>query len=208
MEFVWNSTIEEVLGTENVEGVKIKSFKTGKTEEIGCQGVFFFVGMVPSTNFLQNSGIGMDLSGYVPVNELMETKVEGVYAIGDNRVKYLRQVVSAAGDGATAAVAAERYIEELNNFNEAVMKSEKKVLLLFGNVLLNESLEFEMLLEEVNREIDNDYKIVKVDITTKKSLIERYKIKNAPAVVVLDQGKEIKQLKCTMDKEQLKCQLC
>jgi len=204
MEFIWNSTIEEVLGTENVEGVKIKSFKTGKTVEIGCQGVFFFVGMVPSTNFVQNSNIEMDLSGYIPVNELMETTIEGVYAIGDNRVKYLRQVVSAAGDGATAAVAAERYIEELNDFNKIVMKSEKKVLLLFGNDLLNESLEFEMLLEEVNRELDNDYKIVKVDMTKKKSLVKKYGIKNVPAVVVLDQGKEIKRLKCTLDKEQLK----
>lgn len=56
----------------------------------------------------------------------METSFEGVYAIGDNRVKYLRQVVSAAGDGATAAVAAERYIEELNDFNESILKSEKE----------------------------------------------------------------------------------
>jgi len=208
MEFIWNSTIEEVLGTENVEGVKIKSFKTGKTVEIGCQGVFFFVGMVPSTNFLQNSGVEMDLSGYIPVNELMETRVEGVYAIGDNRVKYLRQVVSAAGDGATAAVAAERYIEELNDFNENVIKSEKKVLLLFGNALLNGSLEFEMLLEEVNRELDNEYKIVKGDMATKKSLVEKYEIKNVPAVVVLDKGKVINQLKCTLDKEELKSQLC
>ena len=68
----------------------------------------------------------MDLSGYIPVNDLMETRQEGVYAVGDNRVKYLRQVVSAAGDGITAAVAAERYIEELNDFNKNVLQSEKK----------------------------------------------------------------------------------
>lgn len=53
MEFIWNSTIEEVFGNENVEGVKIKNLKTGNIEEINCQGVFFFVGMVPSTNFLK-----------------------------------------------------------------------------------------------------------------------------------------------------------
>lgn len=123
MEFIWNSTIEEVLGTENVEGVKIKNLKTGNTEELSCQGVFFFVGMVPSTHFLKNSEIGMDLGGYIPSNEIMETRLEGVYAIGDNRVKYLRQVVSAVGDGAIAAVAAERYIENLNDFNENVLLS-------------------------------------------------------------------------------------
>lgn len=112
MEFSWNSKIEEVLGDEKVEGVKIKNLKTGNTVELSCQGVFFFVGMVPSTGFLKDSGIELDSRGYIPVNELMETKLAGVYAIGDNREKYLRQVVSAAGDGAVAAVAAEGYITE------------------------------------------------------------------------------------------------
>lgn len=207
MEFIWNSTIEEIIGTDSVEQVRIKNLKTGNIAKIGCQGIFFFVGMVPSTNFLQKSNIEMDSRGYIPVNELMETSIEGVYAIGDNRVKYLRQVVSAAGDGATAAVAAERYIEELNNFNENVLQSEKRVLLLFENALVNESLELEMLLEEVNRELDNHYKIVKMDMATKKSIAEKYGIKNVPAVIVLDRGKEIKRLKCTMNKEQLKSQL-
>ncbi|EKQ56826.1 MULTISPECIES: thioredoxin-disulfide reductase [unclassified Clostridium] len=207
MEFIWNSTIEEVLGTENVEGVKIKNLKTGKVEEISCQGVFFFIGMVPSTHFLKNSDIGMDSRGYIPVNDQMETQIEGVYAVGDNRVKYLRQVVSAAGDGATAAVAAERYIEELNSFNEDVLKSEKKVLLLFSDALVNKSLEFRTLLEEANRELNDTYRIVEVDTSRKKNLVEKYAIKNAPEVVVLEQGKEINKLEYTLDREQLKSQL-
>lgn len=208
MEFIWNSKIEEVVGKETVEGVKIKNLKSGNTIELGCQGVFFFVGMIPSTDFLKDSGIEIDSRGYIPVNELMETKLEGIYAIGDNRVKYLRQVVSAAGDGATAAVAAERYIEELNYFDQNVLQCKKRVLLLFENALVNESLEFEVLLEEINRQLDNDYKIVRVDMATKRSLAEKYGIKNIPAVVILNQGKEIKRLNCSMDKEQLKCQLC
>jgi thioredoxin reductase (NADPH) len=207
MEFVWNSTVEEVLGEESVEGVKIKNLKTGTSSELACQGVFFFVGMVPATGFLKDSGIEMDKRGYIPVNDLMETNLEGVYAVGDNRVKYLRQVVSSAGDGATAAVAAERYIEEVNNFNAHVIESDKKVLLLFFNALVSESLEFSTLLEELNNETGNEYKIVKVDLATKKNLAEKYQVKSAPAVVVLDQGKEIKRLDCIMDKEKLKAQL-
>lgn len=207
MEFIWNSTIEEVLGNENVEGVKIKNLKTGNIEEINCQGVFFFVGMVPSTNFLKNSGLEVDSRGYISVNELMETSFEGVYAIGDNRVKYLRQVVSAAGDGATAAVAAERYIEEVNDFNESILKSEKRVLLLFLDALVNENLKFRTLLEEVNRELVDYYRIKEVDIATKKNLIGKYNVRNVPEIIVLDHGNEIKRLKYTMDKEQLKSQL-
>ncbi|NMF07297.1 thioredoxin-disulfide reductase [Clostridium beijerinckii] len=207
MEFIWNSTIEEVFGNENVEGVKIKNLKTGNIEEINCQGVFFFVGMVPSTNFLKNSGLEVDSRGYISVNELMETSFEGVYAIGDNRVKYLRQVVSAAGDGATAAVAAERYIEELNDFNESILKSEKRILLLFLDALVNENLKFGTLLEEVNRELFDYYRIKEVNIATKKNLIGKYNVRNVPEIIVLDHGNEIKRLKYTIDKEQLKSQL-
>ncbi|MTI80335.1 MAG: thioredoxin-disulfide reductase [Firmicutes bacterium] len=207
IEFVWNSTVEEVLGEENVEGVKIKNLKTGTSSELACQGVFFFVGMVPATGYLRDSGIEMDKRGYIPVNGQMETNLEGVYAVGDNRVKYLRQVVSAAGDGATAAVAAERYIEEVNSFTANVLQSDKKVLLLFFNALVNESIEFSTLLEELNSEIGNQYKIVKVDLATKKNLAEKYGVKRAPAVVVLNHGKEIKRLECTLDKETLKAQI-
>ena len=207
MEFVWNSTIEEVLGEANVEGVKIKNLKTGRSSELACQGVFFFVGMIPSTHFLKESGIGMDKSGYIPVNDLMETDLEGVYAVGDNRVKYLRQVVSAAGDGATAAVAAERYIEELNAFSTSVLKSDKKVLLLFFNALNNESLEFSTLIEEANQELAELYKVVKIDTATKKNLAQKYDVKIVPSVVVLDRGQEIKRLDNSMDKEKLKAQL-
>lgn len=207
MEFIWNSTIEEVLGNENVEGVKIKNLNTGNIKEINCQGVFFFVGMVPSTNFLKNSNLKFDSNGYISVNELMETSFEGVYAIGDNRVKYLRQIVSAASDGAISAVAAERYIEELNDFNESILKSEKRVLLLFLDALVNENLRFRTLLEEVNRELVDCYRIKEVNIATKKNLIGKYNVRNVPEIIVLDHGNEIKRLKYTMDKEQLKSQL-
>lgn len=115
MEFIWNSNIEEVLGDENVEGVRIKNLVNGTTKEISCQGVFFFVGMVPATDYLKNTGLEMTSKGYISVNEFMKTNIDGVYAIGDGRVKHLRQVITAASDGAIAAVAAERYIEQLDD---------------------------------------------------------------------------------------------
>lgn len=211
MEFVWNSTVEEVLGGDNVEGVKLKNLKTGASSELACQGVFFFVGMVPSTRYLQESGVEMDKRGYIPANDLMETNLEGVYAVGDNRVKYLRQVVSAAGDGAVAAVAAERYIEEVEAFNKNVLQSGQKVLLVFFNALSNESLEFCTLLEAVNSERleapAGGYKIVKVDVATKQMLAGKYGIEKVPAVVVLDRGEEIHRLECSRDKADLSRQL-
>ena len=207
IEFIWNSTIEEVLGEDNVQGVKLKNLKTGGSTELACQGVFFFVGMIPSTHFLEDSGIKIDEKGYIPVNEMMETNLEGVYAVGDNQIKYLRQVVTAAGDGAIAAVAAERFIEEQSAFNTNVLQSEKKVLLLFFNALNNESLKFSTLLEKVNLELLNSYKVVKVDMATKKNLAHKYYIEKVPSVVVLDKGLEIKRLDCFVDEEKLKSQL-
>ncbi|NLT96498.1 MAG: thioredoxin-disulfide reductase [Clostridia bacterium] len=203
MEFVWNSTVVEVLGDENVDGVRIKNLKTGTLSELKCQGVFFFVGMVPSTGYLKDSGIKMNEKGYILVNDQMETNIPGVYAVGDNRVKYLRQVVTAASDGAIAAVAAERYIEEINSFNSSVLQSDKKVLLLFFNAYLTESLEFSSLLEKLNGEKGNDYKIFKVDLASKKFLAEKYAVKTAPTVVVLDQGKEMMRFEGLTEKEKL-----
>ena len=207
MEFLWNATIEAVLGEERVEAVKIKNIKTGGTTVLACQGVFFFVGMIPATHFLKESGIEMDHRGYIAVNELMETNQEGVYAAGDNRIKYLRQVVTAAGDGATAAVAAERYIEELSAFNTQVLQSEKRNLLLFFDALNNESLEFITLLEEVNQELPESYKIVKVDMATKKNLAHKYNIHKVPSVVLLNRGLAIQRLDCSGGKEKLRAQL-
>lgn len=207
LNFVWNSTVEEVLGKANVEGVKIKNIKTGESSTLACHGVFFFVGMTPSTGFLQNSGVEMDQRGYIPVNELMETNIEGVYAVGDNRVKYLRQVVSAAGDGATAAVAAERYIEEINDFKANVSESEKPVILSFFNPMVEESLTFNTVLEKVVSESGSRYKIVKADISRKKTLADKYGIQSAPSCIILNKGVFIKQLDCSMKQEKLNAQL-
>lgn len=207
MKFIWNSTIEEVLGDYNVQGVKIKNIKTGESTTLPCEGVFFFVGMVPSTDFLKNSGIIMDKRGYIPVNDLMETNIEGIYAVGDNRVKYLRQVVSAAGDGATAAVAAERYIEEIDNFYQNVLESQEPVILSFFNPMIEESLSFNTLLEKFICANNNKYKIVKVDVSRKKILAEKYDIKEVPAAIILNKGKLVKQIDCSINEEKLKAQL-
>lgn len=207
LEFVWNSTIEAVLGEESVRAVKIKNIRTGASSELSCQGVFFFVGMTPATRFLKGSGLAMDERGYIPVNELMETNLEGVYAIGDSRIKYLRQVVTAAGDGATSAVAAERYIEEREFFCQEVIHSPQKVLLVFVSTLNSESIEFCTLLEEANRELSDHFKVAVVDSVTKKNLVRRYNVAEVPTVVVLQNGQELQRLDCSVRGEKLKSQL-
>ena len=207
MKFVWNSTIEEIVGDYSVGEVKIRNLQTGDTSSLDCQGVFLFVGMEPCTRWLAQSGLDMDQRGYIAVNELMETNLEGVYAAGDCRIKYLRQVVTAAADGATAAVVAERHLDELHTFNSRVLQSEKEVLVLFFDARNNNSLTFCTQLEQVNRELSERFQIIPVDLATKKTLAQRYGIDCAPAAVVLVQGQEPIRLDCGTDQEGLAAQL-
>ena len=110
IKWVWNSVLDEILGEELVEGVNVKNIKTGDITTMDINGVFVFIGSVPNTDFLQGK-VGLDKWGYILTNDKMETDIPGVYAVGDARVKYLRQVVTAAADGAIAAVVAEKYLE-------------------------------------------------------------------------------------------------
>jgi len=110
--FAWDSVVTKVLGNEKVEGVLIQNKKTGEEKEIPCQGVFVFVGNIPNSNFLKEL-VKLGKKGYILTDDNMMTSQEGIYACGDVRKKILRQVVTACGEGATAAFAAQKYIEEI-----------------------------------------------------------------------------------------------
>jgi len=115
--FVYDSVVEELKGDEGLlDTIIIKNEKTGELtefkadEEDGTFGLFVFIGLIPRTEIFDNK-VEMD-RGYIPTDENMRTNVSGVYAIGDCRVKPLRQVVTAAADGAIAAMDIERLLSE------------------------------------------------------------------------------------------------
>jgi len=108
--FVWDSVIEEVLGKQVVEKVMVKNVKTNAISEIKTDGVFIYVGLIPNTGF---ADVKKDEWGFIITNDSRETSVKGIFAAGDCRVTPLRQIATAVGDGAIAAVSAERYIEGL-----------------------------------------------------------------------------------------------
>lgn len=110
--FVLSSNLIEIIGKEAVEAVRVKNVASGEESLISCDGVFIFVGLIPNTNFLKGI-VELDKAGYVIANENMETSRKGIFACGDCRQKPLRQIVTACGDGATAAFSAQQYVEEL-----------------------------------------------------------------------------------------------
>ncbi|MDR1765260.1 MAG: thioredoxin-disulfide reductase [Lachnospiraceae bacterium] len=107
--WMWDSAPQEIQGDGLVERLIVRNTQTGDLSELKVDGVFFFVGTEPQTGFLQGK-VELDQDGYIIANDMMETSVPGVYAVGDARQKFLRQVITAAADGAIAAVAAEKYI--------------------------------------------------------------------------------------------------
>jgi len=111
IKFLWNSVMQEIKGDKMVQSILVRNVKTGEVKEFETEGVFLFVGIVPRTQFLKGL-VQMDDGGYVLTNEDCETSVKGIFAAGDCRKKLLRQITTAVGDGATAASAAEKYLEE------------------------------------------------------------------------------------------------
>jgi thioredoxin reductase (NADPH) len=110
IKFLWNSVIQEIKGDHTVQSILVKDVKTGVMKEFETEGVFLFVGIEPKTVFLKGL-VQMDVAGYILANENCETSVKGIFAAGDCRKKLLRQITTAVGDGATAAFAAEKYLE-------------------------------------------------------------------------------------------------
>lgn len=116
MNFIWDSAVKKIKGDGLVNSMVLENLKTGELTEIfadeddGIFGIFVFIGYSPKTKIFE--GI-IDLkNGYIATDENMKTNIEGVYAAGDVRVKSLRQVVTAAADGAIAAVQAEKFLSE------------------------------------------------------------------------------------------------
>jgi thioredoxin reductase (NADPH) len=113
IKFKWNSVIEEIKGKDKVESLVIKNLKNDEVYEEPFDGVFVFVGLVPETSFLNKDLFDFDEYGFLITDENMETKVKGIYAVGDVRKKELRQIVTAVSDGAIAASHAIReYVNE------------------------------------------------------------------------------------------------
>lgn len=118
MNFMWDSVVDEVDGDELLSKMVVKNTKTGELTTIeadpedGMFGLFGFIGLLPNSHLFEGS-VTLDEKGYIPTDDNMHTNLPGVFAAGDIRVKSLRQVVTAAADGAIAAMQAEKYIADM-----------------------------------------------------------------------------------------------
>jgi len=112
VEFCFNSVATSITGSARCEGVAVKDTVTGAQKTIKASGVFVLIGMTPNSDIVRGL-VDMDEKGYIICDDDMRTSVDGIFACGDVRKKLLRQVITASGDGATAAFSAQHYVEHL-----------------------------------------------------------------------------------------------
>ena len=110
VEVIWDTVVEEIIGENQVEGVRIHNLKTGEKSILPTEGVFVFIGYLPNSDFL-SSPIELDQRGYIISDSGLRTNIPGVFVIGDVRQKAIRQVATAVGDGAQVVVALSEYLE-------------------------------------------------------------------------------------------------
>lgn len=110
VEFIWNSVVKELRFEQRLTGLTVGHKETGGLRELECAGVFIAVGQVPETELFKDQ-VELDSSGYVVAGEDCRTSIPGVFAAGDLRAKPLRQIVTAASDGAVAATAAQEFLD-------------------------------------------------------------------------------------------------
>jgi len=109
LEFIWDTTVTELLHDQRLTGITVKNVKTNETTTLACDGLFVSIGRDPVTALVAGQ-LALDEAGYIPADETTATQIPGVFAAGDLRTKQLRQVVTAVADGAVAAQQAEEYL--------------------------------------------------------------------------------------------------
>ncbi len=113
--FIWNGITESINGDgQRVTGVTYKDKETGEEKQLATRGVFIYVGVIPQTAPFKELGI-TDEQGWIPTDDHMRTKADGIFALGDVRAKDLRQIANAVGDGSIAGQAAYNYLQDLND---------------------------------------------------------------------------------------------
>lgn len=119
IEFVWDSVVKEIKGEDLVHTVVLENVKTGEQSNLPVNGVFPYIGMTPNVENISGQ-VSQDAGGFILTDETMKTSIEGVFAVGDVRKTPLRQVITAASDGAVGAVYAVKYLESLKEIPQKV----------------------------------------------------------------------------------------
>lgn len=186
---VWNSVVQSIEGNDMVEKIVLKNVRTGGLSELSVSGVFVFVGMEPNNPFIRDL-VETRPGGWIVTNEQMETSLEGVFAAGDVRDKPLRQVVTAASDGAVAAMAAYSYISQQLHL-QSLLFEPRSVFAFLSSSVDPQQISLTSELEEWQKDPAAP-RVVLIDGYKNARMTEKLGVKTLPALLELEGGKVVR----------------
>lgn len=190
IEPIYSTVVEKIEGNGMVENIVLKNVKTGETSNLEVAGVFMFVGQEPDDDCVRGL-VKAEKGGWIITNDRMETSVEGIFAAGDVRSKYLRQVITAASDGAIAAMAASAYINEQVHLRSVLFEPDE-VKAFFYSSIEPEQVRLSIGVENFTK--TNGMKVPVIDGYKNARMTEKLGLtENLPAIVELRKG-EVKQI--------------
>lgn len=191
---VWNTVVEKIEGDGMVENLVLKNVKTGEISDLPVAGVFMFVGQAPHDEAVKGL-LESAKGGWIKTNERMETSVEGIFAAGDVRDKELRQVVTAAGDGAIAAMSASSYIGEQVHLRATLMEPKEVTAFVYSSI------------DAAQAKLSGDLETEFAKASKKLSLVDGYRnarmvqtlgVTDLPAIIRIESGKVVNKKKVVL----------
>ncbi len=192
MKFVWNTVVHSYEGGDMLKTVVLKNIKTGELLPFDVDTCFLFIGYVPNTKIFEGL-IDMNNRGYISANELMETNVPGVYAVGDCRDKMLRQVATAVGDGAIAGFMAEKFVEEVEYVQKEIFEAKGLIMAYVYNAVEALDREYLARIEQAQKNHEGKVQLRRIDIYKSDRIACRLEYTNSPSLIFLKDGEIIKQ---------------
>lgn len=201
IEFIWNTVVDQFIGNERLNTVVLKNLKTEEKIHVDVDSCFLFIGYLPNTEIYQDI-LSMTKQGYLITNDKMETNVTGVFAAGDIRDKYLKQIATAVGDGAIAGYSAEKYMAEQEIYEQQILNHGKPSLVFFYNSTDINCRYVFPLLEKINTNLTNKINVSLIDIYKSEGLARRIGIDQFPTLVYFNKDtlKETLVGEITLDK--------
>lgn len=190
MEFIWNTVVDEFVGTDHLDTVVLKNLKTEERIPVKVDSCFIFIGYIPNTEIFKDI-LPMTRGGNLLTNEKMETSIPGVFAAGDVRDKFLKQVATAVGDGAIAGYAAEKYIAESEMFETQILNHGKPSLVYVYNAVDATSRAYLSVVEKFEKERP-DVSVNRIDVYKSDGLAKRLNLSSYPALVFINNNEVVK----------------
>ncbi len=203
MEFVWNTVVDSFEGNERLNKVVLKNIKTEEKIPVEVDSCFLFIGYLPNTELFQDV-LDMNRGKYLITNERMETNVPGVFAAGDVRDKYLKQVATAVGDGAIAGYGAEKYIAESETFEQQIMNDGKPSLVYIYNAVDTHSRELLPIFKEFEQK-NPEIRVSCIDTYKSDGIAKRLNVESSPCVVWIKDCKIVEKFSGEINAERINC---